>query len=92
MGLAVWLVGGILALIRALCYAELSTTYPRSGGDYIPDQRLQSHNGFPVRLEAQLLVVFTASIGAMAFVFGEYATRIPFFRQLADHLDLKKRG
>src|SRR5437870_4132396 len=35
MGLLVWVVGGVLALVGALCYAELATTYPRSGGDYV---------------------------------------------------------
>ena len=33
--MAVWLAGGLLALCGALCYAELATTYPRQGGDYV---------------------------------------------------------
>ena len=32
--LAVWAIGGALSLVGALCYAELATAYPRSGGDY----------------------------------------------------------
>ena len=32
--LGAWLLGGVLCLIGALCYAELATTYPRNGGDY----------------------------------------------------------
>src|SRR5262249_47192239 len=34
LGLAVWLLGGLLALAGALCYAELATAYPSTGGDY----------------------------------------------------------
>ena len=33
--LAAWLAGGLLALLGALCYAELTTTYPEPGGDYV---------------------------------------------------------
>jgi len=30
-----WLLGGIVALAGALCYAELATTMPRAGGEYV---------------------------------------------------------
>src|SRR3954463_1022338 len=30
-----WVVGGVLSLIGALCYAELATAYPRDGGDIV---------------------------------------------------------
>ncbi len=72
----VWAVGGLLALIGALCYAELATTYPRSGGDYVYLTRsFGPWAGFLFGW-AQLVVVLTASIGAMAVVFGEFATGI----------------
>jgi amino acid transporter len=32
---AVWLLGGVLSLLGALCFAELASTYPRSGGEYV---------------------------------------------------------
>lgn len=32
--LGLWVVGGIVALIGALCYAELAPNYPDAGGEY----------------------------------------------------------
>src|SRR5207245_11275088 len=75
-GLGVWVLGGVLSLIGALCYAELASTYPRTGGDYVYLSRaFGPWMGFLFGW-AQLAVVLTSSIGAMAFVFGDYAVRI----------------
>jgi basic amino acid/polyamine antiporter, APA family len=32
--LGFWVLGGLISLCGALCYAELATAYPRAGGDY----------------------------------------------------------
>lgn len=77
IGMGAWLLGGILSLIGALCYAELATTYPRSGGDYV---YLSRAFGAPVGFLfgwAQLTAILTGSTGAMAFTFADYA--IPLF-------------
>src|SRR5512137_418796 len=34
-----WIAGGVISLIGALCYAELATAYPNAGGDYYFLQR-----------------------------------------------------
>ena len=84
MCLTVWAVGGLLALVGALCYAELATTYPRSGGDYnYLTRAFGPWLGFLFGW-AQLTVVLTASIGAMAHVFATYATGLYDLSNLVD--------
>ena len=69
----VWVVGGLLSLIGALCYAELASAYPRSGGDYVYLTRaFGPWMGFLFGW-AQLVVIRTGNIGMMGYVFGDYA-------------------
>jgi basic amino acid/polyamine antiporter, APA family len=74
--LGVWLLGGFLSLVGALCYAELATAYPYEGGDYV---YLTKAFGRPVGFLfgwSQLWIVRPGSIGAMAFAFADYANQI----------------
>lgn len=72
-GLGIWLLGGVLSFIGALLYAELATTYPRCGGEYVYLSRAYGNwLGF-LFAWSQLVIVQTASIGALAFVFADYA-------------------
>ena len=79
-GMGCWLLGGILALIGALCYAELATTYPRMGGDYVYLTRAYGRWAGFLFGWAQLTVILTGSIGAMAYAFADYT--VAFFPQL----------
>lgn len=71
--LFVWIAGGVLSFVGALCYAELATTYPFLGGDYAYLKR--AFGGFVAFLFgwAQLAATLTGSIGSMAFAFADYA-------------------
>jgi amino acid transporter len=74
--LAVWAVCGLLALVGALCYAELAAAHPRSGGDYVYLGRAYGPwVGFLFGW-AQLAVILTGSIGMLAYVFADYAGRL----------------
>src|SRR5438270_6109404 len=74
--LGVWAVGGLLSLIGALCYAELASAYPRSGGDFVYLTRaFGPWLGFLFGW-AQLVVIRTGNIGMMGYVFGDYAVEL----------------
>jgi basic amino acid/polyamine antiporter, APA family len=74
---AVWLVGGVLSLIGAACYAELASAYPRSGGDYVYLTRAFAPVVGFLFGWAQLSVILTGSIGMLAYVFADYS--MPLF-------------
>lgn len=74
--LAVWALGGVIALAGALCYAELATTYPHSGGDYHYLYRAFGKDLAFLFGWARITVIPTGSIALLAFAFGDYATAI----------------
>ena len=68
-----WVAGGLVSLVGALCYAELATTYPDAGGEYHFLRRgLGSGAGF-LFAWARLTVIQTGSIAIHAFIIGDYA-------------------
>jgi amino acid transporter len=74
--LAIWLVGGVLSLCGALCYAELATLYPRNGGDYEYLTRAYGRTCGFLFGWAQLAVVRSASIGTMGFTLADYVAQV----------------
>ncbi len=71
-----WLLGGAFSLVGSLCYAELATTYPADGGDYVYLSRAFGRAVGFMFAWAQLWVIRPGSIGAMTYVFGRYATQL----------------
>ena len=76
--LLVWLAGGLIALVGALCYAELTTTYPQEGGDYVYLTRAFGQQMGFVFSWAILWIVRPGSIGFVAYVFAEYANELVY--------------
>jgi len=73
MILIAWVVGGMLSLAGCLSYAELSSTMPRSGGQYV---FLREAYGEPIAFLngwTQFLAVQAGSIASVAACFGLYA-------------------
>lgn len=74
--LLLWALGGLIAFFGAMCYAELTTTFPLEGGDYVFLSRAFGPRLGFVFSWAQLWVIRPGSTGAMAFVFARYANQL----------------
>jgi len=67
-----WLVGGVIAICGAVCYAELATMLPRSSGEYNFLRRIY-HPAFGfVAGWLSATVGFSAPIALAAMAFGSY--------------------
>ncbi|MBD0269748.1 MAG: amino acid permease, partial [Cyanobacteria bacterium Co-bin8] len=74
--IGVWLLGGVISFLGALCYAELATTYPHVGGNYYYLQRAFGQPLATLFAWARMTVIQTGSIALLAFVFGDYASQL----------------
>lgn len=74
--IALWLAGGVISLVGALCYAELGSSHPNAGGEYyFLSKAYGDWLGF-LFAWARMTVIQTGAIAAIAFVFGDYATTL----------------
>ncbi|HEY3041077.1 MAG TPA: amino acid permease [Pyrinomonadaceae bacterium] len=74
--LLLWLAGGAVSLIGAFCYAELTSTYPHTGGDY---HYLSRAYGRPLSflfVWSRVTVIQTGSVAILSFVFGDYGSQL----------------
>lgn len=71
-----WIIGGGVSLIGALCYAELATAFPNTGGDYHFLMRAFGKRMAFLFAWARMSVIQTGSVALLAFIFGDYASQI----------------
>jgi amino acid transporter len=74
--LALWVIGGLLSLCGALCYAELAAIFPATGGDYVFIR--ETYGRLPAFLFGwtKLFIERTGTIAILGFVFAEYLGRV----------------
>ena len=74
--MAAWVLGGIISMLGALCYAELAASRPNAGGEYHFLE--QAFGGDVARLFAwaRMTVIASGSIAIFAFVFADYASQV----------------
>lgn len=71
-----WVFGGIVSLIGALCYAELTTAFPSAGGDYHFLTRAFGKKLAFLFAWARMSVIQTGSVALLSFIFGDYISQI----------------
>lgn len=74
--IGVWVAGGIVMLLGALCYAELGSARPDAGGEYHFLSRAYGPAVGVLFAWARGTVIQTGAIAAVAFVYGEYASQL----------------
>ncbi|XP_068442449.1 cystine/glutamate transporter [Clinocottus analis] len=89
LSLLVWTLCGILSMFGALCYAELGTTFTKSGCHYT--YLLETLGPLPafVRLWSEFLFIRPAVTSFVALAFGRYVVE-PFFTPCAAPTELVK--
>src|SRR5690606_2967678 len=69
--LGVWVLGGVVSLSGAMCYAELTTTFPNTGGDYHFLHRAFGRRFAFLFAWARMSIIQTGSIALLAFIVGD---------------------
>ncbi|KAL7371434.1 hypothetical protein ABVT39_026890 [Epinephelus coioides] len=82
LSLLVWVLCGVLSMFGALCYAELGTSFKKSGADYA--YLLETLGPLPafLRLWVEFLFIRPAVASYMSLAFGRYVVE-PFFEPCA---------
>lgn len=86
--LGVWIAGGLISLFGGMIYAEVGSVLPETGGQYIYLRHMYGDfiaflNGW-----ACFVVINTAAVAAIAFVFAQYAeyfVHLPRFDAATEH-------
>ncbi|KAJ0029267.1 hypothetical protein NQD34_004264 [Periophthalmus magnuspinnatus] len=78
MALIVWVLGGCIAALGSLCYAELGVSIPKSGGDYsYVTEIFGGLMGF-LLLWSAVLIMYPTTLAVIALTFSSYVLQPVF--------------
>jgi amino acid transporter len=81
-----WALGGLLSLLGALCFAEMASAFPNTGGDYSFLVRAYGKRIGLFFAWSRFAVIHTGSMALLAFVFGDYLAQLVRFGPWASPL------
>ncbi|XP_072566253.1 cystine/glutamate transporter-like isoform X1 [Paramormyrops kingsleyae] len=82
VSLLVWALCGVLSMAGALCFAELGTTFRKSGGQYVYLQETLGPLPAFLCLWVEFIVIRPATVSVVSLAFGRYVIE-PFFAPCA---------
>ena len=68
-----WVLGGLLSMIGAMCYVEMATAFPDPGGDYNFLRKAYGRRVGLLFAWSRFSIMHTGWIALMAFMFADYA-------------------
>ena len=71
-----WVLGGLLSMIGAMCYVEMATAFPDPGGDYAFLSRAYGRDLGLLFAWSRFSIMHTGWIALMAFMFADYAATL----------------
>jgi APA family basic amino acid/polyamine antiporter len=74
--IGLWVLGGFIALVGALCYAELGSSHASSGGEYHFLSKAFGEKLGMLFGWARCTIIQPGAIAAVAFVYGEYISEV----------------
>ncbi len=74
--LALWVLGGLVSLVGAVCYAELAAAYPNAGGEYHFLTRAFGRPAGFLCAWSRMAVIQTGSLAFLAFLAGDYTAAL----------------
>jgi APA family basic amino acid/polyamine antiporter len=74
--LAAWVFGGAMSLAGALCFAEMASAFPDTGGDYHFLRRAYGDGAGFLFAWSRFAVIHTGSMALLAFTFGDYLAEV----------------
>ena len=81
-----WAVGGVIAFLGTLCYSELSSCLPETGGTYVYLKHAYGPWAGFLFGWSELALMRTASMASVSYAFGEYA------RNFVTHFPAGEKG